>query len=119
MESCKLSQTVIDAGLLEDMWEKAIVRLERRLTQPGNHTIQLERLGQLYRRTGNLTAAADAYQRLSQIAPGHPMAAYLHRLLAGLALGEQPTTEAFRPAPFVRISNFLPTSERRQLFDIA
>lgn len=118
MNHDELRQKVMRAGL-DNLWAKAAAALENQLACNGPTPETLERLGKLYRKSGNLTAAANAYQQLSQANPSHPTAAYLHSLLSGLP--SQPLLAGCNPvpAPFALFPNFLTAPEREYLFDMA
>ncbi|MDH3605190.1 MAG: hypothetical protein OEU26_36805, partial [Candidatus Tectomicrobia bacterium] len=117
MDDLDLYHKVMQAGP-EGMWEKAIGLLEKRLAQEDDKGADtLERLGQLYRKIGNLSAAAESYKRLHRMQPTDVMAAYLHAILTGAP--SEALDASYRPAPFVRRADFLLPVEREALFQVA
>ncbi len=78
----------------------------------------LWRLGDIHRMQGNLDAARDLYQRLSESGPDRQKASWLSALLDGRGLPEAPP-HGTCPAPFVRMQDFLTTQECDRLFALA
>ena len=78
----------------------------------------LWRLGDIHRMQGNLDAARDLYQRLSESGPDRLKASWLSALLDGRGLPEAPP-HGTCPAPFVRMKDFLTTPECDRLFALA
>ena len=97
------------------LFEQAEAALRRRLAARPDDAETLLRLGDLYRGEGRLEAALDACRRVAELRPGHPKASWLCAVLGGAALPEPPPAQAVWPAPFVRVRNFLPLEEHREL----
>ena len=98
-------------GLLE----RAEAALRRKLAADPNDAEALLRLGDLLRGQGCLDAALDAYRRVAELRPGHPKASWLCAVLGGADLPDAPQAPDARPAPFVRVRNFLPPDEHAAL----
>ena len=97
-------------GLLD----QAAAALQRRLAaDPGNSAV-LERLGDVHRGRGDFPAALAAYRRLRTLRPGHAAAAWAIAILDGGRLPDA-APPGRRPAPFVRMANFLAPAARDRL----
>ena len=109
-----LNEVLLRSGLLG----QAEMVLQRKLAEQPEDAKTRELLGEIYRKQGDLDAAAALYQQLHDCDPTHPTAAYLHAVLTGNPLPVRETAVLPWPAPFVCIGNFLPKTDRDHLFDI-
>ncbi len=73
-------------------------------------------LGQLYRRRGDLEAAAEAFAKWAALAHGDQRAAYSSAIFSGNPLPFLRET-GLHAAPFVQIKSFLPKSRRQEVLD--
>lgn len=85
--------------------EQAERMCRRRLANDPNNRTVLASLAQICRKQGNLSEATTLYERLSLLEPQDEEAAYMHAILAGAGV-----PSCFRPAPFVFLKDFLPSS---------
>jgi len=85
--------------------EQAEQMCRRRLANDPNNRTVLASLAQICRKQGNLSEATTLYERLSLLEPQDEEAKYMHAILAA---GGVPS--CFRPAPFVFLKDFLPSS---------
>ena len=104
-----------------ELFDKAAAALRRMLAVEPHNAAALARLGDLERRRGDLErrrgyfpAALAAYRRLLAVVPDDAAAAWAVAVLGGDRLPETPPT-AGRVAPFVRLTDFLPTASRDRL----
>ena len=97
---------------------KAECAAQRALAAGVRNGQALWRLGDIHRMQGNLDAARDLYQRLSESGPDRLKASWLSALLDGRGLPEAPP-HGTHPAPFVRMKDFLTTQECDRLFALA
>ena len=95
------------------LFDKAGAALRRMLAVEPRNAAALARLGDLERRRGDFAAALTAYRRLLAVAPDDAEAAWLVAVLGGDRLPAAPS--AGRAAPFVRMTDFLPTASRDRL----
>lgn len=111
-------QALIDAGS-SGLWVQLEGALQEKLELSPEDPNLLEALGQIYRKKGDLAAAAAIYGRLKTVLPDRVTAAYLS---AVLKQGTLPVSAAVRtpwPTPFVRIPDFLSPQDHDRLLEIA
>ena len=99
-----LDQALIRPGGLLDQAETV---LRRTLAARPHDVPTLARLGAVQRRKGELAAALATYRRVTGLCPGHPEASWLSAVLSDAA-PDVPAPEGTSPAPFVRMTDFLP-----------
>lgn len=97
-------------GLLD----QAAAALQRRLAADPENSAALERLGDVHRGRGDFPAALAAYRRLQAVRPGHAAAVWAIAILDGGRLPDA-APPGRRPAPFVRLANFLAPAARDRL----
>ena len=97
-------------GLLD----QAEAVLRRALAADPHDAGALLRLGDAHRRKGDFPAALDLYRRLHALQPDHAAASWLSAILGG---GRMPDVAppGFRPAPFVRMTDFLEPAQQDRL----
>ena len=100
-------------GLLD----QAETVLRRALAADPHNAGALLRLGDVHRRKGDLPAALDLYRRLHALRPDHAAAFWLSAILGG---GRVPDVAppGFRPAPFVRMTDFLEPAQQDRLLTL-
>ena len=102
--------------------EQARAALEKAVTANPNDWPALLRLAHLHRRQGDLEAARCLYQRVAA-KTGDAKASWLSAVLGGAALPNAPAGEGagegIWPAPFVRLTNFLPPERCDGLLELA
>lgn len=106
----RLAPFLGSGGLLD----QAAAALQRRLAADPENSAALERLGDVHRGRGDFPAALAAYRRLQALRPGHAAAAWAIAVLAGGRLPDA-APPGRRPAPFVRMANFLAPAARDRL----
>ena len=101
-------------GVLLDQAETA---LRRALAADPRNAGALLRLGDVHRRKGDFPAALDLYRRLHALQPDHAAASWLSAILGG---GRMPDVapRGFRPAPFVRMTDFLEPAQQDRLLTL-
>ena len=97
-------------GLLD----QAETVLRRALAADPHDARVLRRLGDVHRGKGDFPAALDLYRRLHALQPDHAAASWLSAILGG---GRMPDVAppGFRPAPFVRMTDFLEPAQQDRL----
>ena len=100
-------RALLGPGGLQDQAEAA---LRRRLAADPANTDAMWKLAETHRRQGNFAAARSLYRRLRGRGPEPRQAAWLHAMLNGNGAPE-PAPGGIWPAPFVRMTNFLPPGE--------
>ena len=103
----EVTRALLRPGGLQDQAEAA---LRRRLAADPHDTDALWRLAETHRRQGNFVAARRLYRRLRGRGPKPRQAAWFHAMLNGNGAPERPPGGIW-PAPFVRMTNFLPPGE--------
>jgi Rps23 Pro-64 3,4-dihydroxylase Tpa1-like proline 4-hydroxylase len=83
-----------------------------RLTKDPDNPTAIASMAQVYRKKGNLGEALTLYKRLTLLNPEDREAAYMHAILAGT---DVPVLAGVRPAPFVILKDFLPSSFHENL----
>jgi Rps23 Pro-64 3,4-dihydroxylase Tpa1-like proline 4-hydroxylase len=91
----------VDPALLQ----QAEVRCKQRLENEPENRAALRSLAEVYRKLGNLPAAADLYDRLFRLDPADHEAGYLQAVLGGSDCPQPPI--GIRAAPFVLLKDFL------------
>jgi SM-20-related protein len=102
----------VDPALMQQAERVCKLRLAK---DPENRAV-LRSLAEVYRKQGNLTDAAAAYERLFQLDPGDQEAGYVHAVLAGRDWAAPP--KGIRAAPFVLVKNFLPAEFHARLLPL-
>ena len=110
-------------------------RVTRALRQPGGLLDQAEtvlrralaaapcnagallRLGDILRGKGDFPAALDLYRRLRALQPDHAAASWLSAILGGGRIPDV-APPGFRPAPFVRMTDFLEPAQQDRLLTL-
>ena len=95
---------LVSAALLRQAAERCRGHLAE---DPDNRTV-LSSLALICRKQGHLDEAEALYGRLALLDPDDRNTQYLHAVLAGTDVPALPA--GFRPAPFVLVKDFLPTS---------
>ena len=100
-------------GLLD----QAETVLRRALAADPCNAGALLRLGDILRGKGDFPAALDLYRRLRALQPDHVAASWLSAILGG---GRMPDVAppGFRPAPFVRMTDFLEPAQQDRLLTL-
>ena len=98
----------------DELFDRAEVALRRMLAVEPRNAAALARLGDLARRRGDFAAALTACRRLLAVAPADASAAWAVAVLGGDRLPEAPPPVG-RIAPFVRMTDFLPSALRDRL----
>ena len=101
-------------GDAEELFDKAAAALRRMLKVEPRNAAALARLGDIERSRGDFAAALTAYRRLLAVAPADASAAWAVAVLGGDRLPEAPPPVG-RIAPFVRMTDFLPSALRDRL----
>lgn len=96
------------------MLDQAAAALQRKLAADPGNSAAAERLGDVHRGRGDFPAALAAYRRLQALRPGHAAAAWAIAVLDGGRLPDA-APPGRRPAPFVRMANFLAPAARDRL----
>ena len=78
---------------------------------------RLEHLGDALRAEGRLDEARETLERLLASEPDHSKAARLVAILGGRAAAPESQRRGLDPAPFVRITEFLPWPEHERILD--
>ena len=105
--SAEASRALLRPGGIQDQADEA---LRRRLAVGPRNTDTLWRLAEIHRRQGNFAAARSLYGSLRERGSNPLKAAWLHAMLSGNGAPE-PAPGGIRPAPFVRMTNFLAPDE--------
>ena len=105
--SAEAARALLRPGGIQDQADEA---LRRRLAVAPRNTDTLWRLAEIHRRQGNFAAARSLYGRLRGRGSDPLKAAWLHAVLSGNGAPE-PAPGGSRPAPFVRMTNFLAPDE--------
>ena len=105
--SAEASRALLRPGGIQAQADEA---LRRRLAVGPRNTDTLWRLAEIHRRQGNFAAARSLYGRLRERGSDPLKAAWLHAMLSGNGAPE-PAPGGIRPAPFVRMTNFLAPDE--------
>ena len=100
-------------GLLD----QAEAVLQRTLAARPHETKALQRLGDVQRGKGALPAALDTYRRLRATDPEQPAAAWALSILRGARVPHA-APPGLRPAPFVRLTDFLTPAQENRLFTL-
>lgn len=108
------AQRLLDSGILLHSREM----LERKLVETPDSPQLMERLMDICRQLGDLSAAATWSDKISRLVPNHQEAGYLHQVLSG-RVPAMPITEGICPSPFVLLHDFLDAETHRRVFDIA
>ena len=103
----EVTRALLRPGGLQDQAEAA---LRRRLAADPHDTDTLWKLAEIHRRQGNFAAARSLYRRLRGRGSEPRQAAWLHAMLNGNG-APGPAPGGIRPAPFVRMTNFLAPGE--------
>lgn len=111
----KVTRALLSRGGLQDQAEAV---LRRRLATDPRNTDALWKLAEIHRRQGSFTAARSLYRRLRGSSSNPRKAAWLHAMLSGNGAPE-PAPGDIRPAPFVRMTNFLASGECDRLLTLA
>ena len=101
-------------GDAEELFDKAAAALRRMLAVDPRNAAALARLGDIERSRGDFAAALTAYRRLLVVAPDDASAAWAVAVLGGDRLPEVPPPVG-GIAPFVRMTDFLPSALRDRL----
>ena len=105
--SAEAARARLRPGGIQDQADEV---LRRRLAVAPRNTDTLWRLAEIHRRQGNFAAARSLYGRLRGRGSDPLKAAWLHAMLSGNGAPE-PAPGGIRPAPFVRMTNFLAPDE--------
>ena len=98
------AEALYSSGILS----QAAAVLQRRLTEDDANVDALHKLGEIYRKQGELEQAARIYARLAQVAPDDPRARHMHAVFSGQVPPAWPVDNStLQPAPFVLLRNFL------------
>ena len=110
----RLTRALRQPGGLLDQAETV---LRRALAADPHNARALLRLGDILRGKGDFPAALDLYRRLRALQPGHAAASWLSAILDG---GRMPDVAppGFRPAPFVRMTDFLEPPQQDRLLTL-
>jgi Rps23 Pro-64 3,4-dihydroxylase Tpa1-like proline 4-hydroxylase len=92
---------LVDPALLQHAERRCKQRLQN---EPENRAL-LRSLAEVYRKLGNLTAAAEAYDQLFRLDPADQEAGYLHAVLGGKEWPQAPA--GIHAAPYVLLKDFL------------
>ena len=103
----KVQALLLRPGGLQEQADEAV---RRRLAVDPRNTDTLWKLAEIHRRQGNFAAASSLYGRLRGRGPDPLKAAWLHAMLSGNG-APGPAPGGIRPAPFVRMTNFLAPDE--------
>jgi Rps23 Pro-64 3,4-dihydroxylase Tpa1-like proline 4-hydroxylase len=91
---------------------QAAAVLQRRLAADSDNVDVLAKLGEIYRKQGELEKAAEVFDRLCQLTPEDARARHLRALLHGtVPPAWSVDNNTLQPAPFVLLRNFLPPDE--------
>ena len=107
LSAAEAARALLRAGGLQDQADEAV---RRRLAVAPRNTDTLWRLAEIHRRQGNFAEARSLYGRLRERGSDPLKAAWLHAMLSGNGAPE-PAPGGIRPAPFVRMTNFLAPDE--------
>ena len=99
------------------LFDQAEAALRRALAADPHNARVLLRLGDVHRGKGDFPAALDLYRRLHALQPDHAAASWLSAILSG---GRMPDVAppGIRPAPFVRMTDFLTPAEQDRLLTL-
>ena len=100
-------------GLLD----QAEAALRRALAADPRNVKTLLRLGDVYRGKGDFPAALDLYRRLHALQPDHAAASWRSAILSGSRMPDV-APPGIRPAPFVRMTDFLTPAEQDRLLTL-
>jgi Rps23 Pro-64 3,4-dihydroxylase Tpa1-like proline 4-hydroxylase len=109
------SELMTPGGLLD----RAEETLERSLATDPKNTAVLRRLAIIRRCRGNLREALGTYERLVELQPDDVKARYFLAVLSGREFPNVLVPPGGRPAPFVRIEQFLTPAEHDFLLETA
>ena len=105
--SAEAARALLRPGGLQEQADEAV---RRRLAVDSRNTDTLWKLAEIHRRQGNFAAARSLYGRLRGRGSDSLKAAWLHAMLSGNGAPES-SPRGIRPAPFVRMTNFLAPDE--------
>ena len=101
----------------DDVIDRAVVVLQRKIAADPRDAKALFRLGEMHRCRGELAAALDAYRRSLALNPEHAAAVWLASILSGDGAPDR-SPRGRRPVPFVRMMDFLTPAQQGRLFPV-
>ena len=98
----------------DGLLDQAEAALRRALAADPHNARVLLRLADSHRRKGDFPAALELYRRLHTLQPDHAAASWLSAILGGDRMPDV-APQGFRPAPFVRMTDFLAPAQQDRL----